>query len=114
MKLVKVKTADLIGAQLDWAVGTAAGCDGLWMWTADDGSRHCQHNIGGPFSPSSNWRDGGPIIERERIDLTWRPSEGWVAWDADMRCPKKGPTPLVAAMRAYVTSKLGDEVEAPA
>ena len=24
-----------------------------------------------------------------------------------------GPTPLIAAMRCYVTSKLGDEVEIP-
>jgi hypothetical protein len=29
--------------------------------------------------------------------------------DADAR----GPTPLIAAMRAFVTAKLGDEVELP-
>jgi hypothetical protein len=60
---------------------------------------------------STDWAQAGPIIERERIavwgdnDTYWEAECGWT-W-------AKGQTPLVAAMRAYVASKLGDEVEVP-
>jgi hypothetical protein len=63
-------------------------------------------------SPSTNWAHGGPIIERERIDVLYEHDLRWIA------VPQKGiesygPTPLIAAMRCYVASKLGDEVEIP-
>jgi len=71
------------------------------------------------FDPSSNWAQGGPIIEREWLDVTPWPNES----DEDLRwqckqhdsidCVAFGPTPLIAAMRCYVASKLGDEVEVP-
>lgn len=87
------------------------------------------------WSPSTDWAIGGPIIERERIVLV--PSdagEAPVVWSAsvgvrphyiDDSLPfdhrtigtndacATGETPLVAAMRAYVASKFGDEVELP-
>ena len=64
------------------------------------------------YDPSTNWEHGGPIIERERINL-WNEGHDWeaslygkhIVW---------GETPLIAAMRCYVASKLGDEVEIPA
>ena len=64
------------------------------------------------YDPSTNWQHGGPIIERERINL-WNEGHDWeaslygkhIVW---------GETPLVASMRCYVASKLGDEVEIPA
>jgi hypothetical protein len=68
---------------------------------------------------STNWSQGGPIIEREGIGTAQAENgSDWVAmrrytfqrddayWD--------GPTPLVAAMRCYVASKLGDSVDIPA
>lgn len=63
---------------------------------------------GVPYAPSSNWSQGGPIIERERILVApkraeWRSLCG--PWDVT------GPTPLIAAMRAYVASKRGMTVE---
>lgn len=76
-------------------------------------------------SPSTDWADGGPIIERERIGLwagespyhgTPAPS-GWFAEAAGRRSrwetKGSGPTPLIAAMRAYVASKFGAEVDLP-
>ena len=64
------------------------------------------------YDPSTNWQHGGPIIERERINL-W--NEGY-EWEASLygRHIVWGETALIAAMRCYVASKLGDEVEIPA
>ena len=68
------------------------------------------------YSYSTDWAIGGPIIERDEINLL---SDCGI-WTADM-CPEKGgnhvevsgPTPLIAAMRVYVASVLGDEVDVP-
>lgn len=59
---------------------------------------------------STDWSQGGPIIEREGIDLM---KVGVKQWRADCGPARYGPTPLIAAMRCYVASKLGDEVEIP-
>jgi len=81
------------------------------------------------FFPSTDWAQAGPIIEREVISIFDLPSGIDVAqhptftkgdlWEAEI-CPTGedsirycGPTPLVAAMRCYVASKLGDEIETP-
>lgn len=73
---------------------------------------------------STNWAQGGPIIERENITVQTDPTdphpEKWSAYlranlftDDGSDCFKDGTTPLEAAMRCYVASKLGDEVEVP-
>lgn len=65
-------------------------------------------------TPSTDWAQGGPIIEREHIG-TYHfvlPEDGWAASVFDDPI-YVGPTPLIAAMRCYVASKLGDEVEVP-
>lgn len=65
------------------------------------------------FWPSADWQHGGPIIQHEEIDLLVH-DDG--IWDATIRPYGKktvygrGQTPLVAAMRAYVASKYGEEV----
>ena len=64
---------------------------------------------------STDWAQGGPIIEREGITL--RSCIDGAAWDAELAYEETilapGPTPLIAAMRCYVASKLGDEVDIP-
>lgn len=69
---------------------------------------------------TTDWAQGGPVIEREKIDIVWEgnicqaESENLSADDEDYRYGLGyGPTPLIASMRCYVTSKLGDEVEVP-
>jgi len=68
---------------------------------------------------STDWSFGGPIIEREKIRLncgdgTWGVAEGvWEAAHPRNIYVSFGPTPLIAAMRCYVASKLGDEVDIP-
>ena len=94
-----VNTSELSGAQLDQAV---AKCEGI-----DTAEYHEFNNE--PYMPSVDWAQAGPIIEREGIALE-KYRDYWVA--NPTRDPTvHGPTPLIAAMRCYVASKLGDEVE---
>lgn len=103
---MKIKTADLTGAALDWAV---AKCeyDDLAALTIQY-PEHAKHYP--KVSPSTDWSQGGPIIERELISV-----EFILEWYADKHGEHgaDGPTPLIAAMRCYVASKLGDEIEIP-
>lgn len=110
-----MKTAELTGAALDWAVAKCWGEVALVNgepWLVTGGLRYVQQR---PFNPSTNWAQGGPIIERERIATRENAdSPEWYAckrWDSN---GKFGKTLLIAAMRCYVASKLGDEVEIPA
>ena len=96
-----MKTSELQGAALDWAV---ANCEGLAALAYDAVQQ-------GFYRPSTDWAQAGPIIERERICLLDQGGDYWQAlwgWKEAF-----APTPLVAAMRAYVASRLGDEVEVP-
>ena len=102
-----MKTSALTGAALDWA---AAKAEGLTYW---DDDRLCFANEphGEDFEPSTDWAQGGAIIERERICLIDQGGDYWQAmcgWRESF-----GDTPLEAAMRCYVASKLGDEIDVP-
>ena len=124
--MTTVKTAELIGPALVWAVAKSEQLSGnsgkikicpplqvshllvdtsVWL-----GGVECRY--------STDWAQGGPIIERENMSLL--PFDD--KWEA--RCKsdiprtvkfmeRRGPTPLIAAMRCLVASKLGDEVEIP-
>jgi len=108
-----MKTSELINAALDWAVAEIE-------WVAHDSETNVLmvtvgDDNGWKFKPSSDWSQGGPIIEREKIGL-W--SEGY-DWEAKIQIgsgewiTEWADTPLIAAMRCYVASKLGDEIELP-
>lgn len=97
---MKVKVSELSGAALDWAV-----------------AEHEQF-LEDVFEPSSYWGDGGPIIEREGISLYLDTNNLWQANifagnPAVFGTGVEGSTPLIAAMRCYVASKMGDEVDVP-
>lgn len=111
-----MRVDELVGAQLDYWVGRAEGADFGPEW--DQGPDYVM--IGGHsgrrperYSPSTDWAQGGPIIERERISVNdggfYYPGRrsAWI----DASFTAYGPTPLVAAMRAYVASKFGNEVQ---
>ena len=110
-----MKTSELTGAALDWAVARAEGAYAPSIHTDADGT--CCVNYGGMFPEwSTNWAQGGPIIEREKISAIWMQFSDEQYWVASIDNPEReayGPTPLIAAMRCYVASKLGDEVEIP-
>lgn len=101
-----MKVSELSGAQLDWAV---ANCEGLV--SIDTKNLFEPWYLLRDYTPSINWAQGGPIIERERIRLD--PRGVWVAGHDSSNDEYLGPTPLVAAMRCYVASKLGNEVDLP-
>ena len=106
---MKIKTSELTGAALDWAVAKIEGVHGPDYESVWDM----------PYEPSKCWQQGGPIIEREGINLdNYAKNPKWSAWtpapDRESgEAQAYGPTPLIAAMRCYVVSKLGDEVEIP-
>jgi len=106
---MKIKTTDLIGPTLDWAVDQCeASVAGHKSWYQDFLNR------GVLSSPrySDDWARGGPLIERGGITIPQSPERD--CWMAHKDGPAyEGHTPLIAAMRCYVASKLGDEVEVP-
>ena len=109
-----MKTSELIGTKLDWAV---AKCEPnmLDLYYSDDNEPLFLEEAPDyhqAWEPSSNWAQGGPIIERERLDVYGFDGENWCAND-NLRATQYGPTPLIAAMRCYVASKLGEIVELP-
>ena len=116
-----MRTSELKGAALDWAVAKCEGKNGILH---DDGITRCiviaapSGVYKGTYRPTINWAQGGPIIEREEISVERRKpcmkDEQWGAkgWKA-MQNFHTGPTPLIAAMRCYVASNLGDEVDIP-
>ena len=139
-----MKTSELIGPALDWAV---AKCDSVTVKITRTSS--CTEEAVGRvtysidfdqtwnskgqerwlrYSPSCNWAIGGPIIQKAGIELLCNLTESEAAgfsapakadWQAFHRSDRRtearqfANTPLIAAMRCYVASKLGDEVEIP-
>lgn len=121
----KIKTSELAGAALDWAVAVAEGERPIYTrhWVIpshpEEPHRVCVLKFQGyrqPYEPSQNWGLGGPIIEREKISIrqwtnvpvvhAYMPFDG-AEWSED------GASPLIAAMRCYCSSKLGDVVDIP-
>ena len=115
---MEIKVSEATPLQLDWMVAKCAGFSGM----------DATHPLLEHFHPSTDWAQGGPIIEREKI-ATWTPmavfkqDDGpWVAGipakdeygdDIEIEQEFYGPTPLIAAMRCHVTNKLGEEVDVP-
>lgn len=118
---MKTKTQDLVDAALDWAVASIEKLPAdLLIWS--DGQPVIKRTVLGCTDLlrcefSTNWAQGGPIIEREKITITgegfpwWECQKGWYAHIGDLYT--WGDTPLEAAMRCYVASKLGREVDVP-
>lgn len=101
---MKQSTYDLVGHALDWAVVKAL------TWS----QAFIKLNYQNGFHPSTNWAQGGEIIEREGMQL-WKGGQWCASLDQSFNPPEfsTGDTPLIAAMRCYVASKLGDTVDIP-
>ena len=117
---MKIKTAQLIDAALDWAVALARDESvrvelgrvrfALSQFTND-------YDL---YSPSTDWAQGGPIIDNIKgLQFKhWLGSKPGTCCEAHIHnyegdWVQFGPTTLIAAMRCYVDSELGDEVDVP-
>lgn len=125
---MKIKTSELSGAALDWAVSVAGEYEANghrprlgWSTRTDVPRywcvRHQVKDVGWfadyEFCPSRDWSQGGPIIGRGGISWHCGNKTSWHAYAYGSPTNYNGPTPLIAAMRCYVASRLGDEVEVP-
>ena len=116
---MKIQTSDLIDSALDWAVAKCAGYESRCPWMLEKHGyvswQSYERAWGNPLpSYSTDWSQGGQIIGREKIATQFWISES--SWEGSINggfFASPGPTPLVAAMRCYVASKLGNEVDVP-
>ena len=128
---MKIKTIELTAAALDWAV---AKCEGYTDLHKIDGRMAHEPQLG-MYPPrraygvmdlfelgfSTDWSLAGPIIEREKISLEFLAGAGdggldvWIATRIEGSCvsEEQGTTPLIAAMKCYVASKLGETIDVP-
>lgn len=128
---MKIKTTDLTGKALDWAVGVAVGAN---VVTQQDGPVY-DADTGYAFEPTANWGQLGPIIEKYNIELIhygcygdedeyshgdyegnrWESQLSFDGCYIDQYIGEAigGKTPQIAACRAIVESKLGVEVDVP-
>lgn len=130
---MKIKTADLIGAPLNWAVAKCEIPNDIRdnrprFWIHPNNPKLvCRETYNHETNPKGyelclytvDWSQGGPIIDREiangmhlhggKICVAVYYNETLGGFENE----SYGPTPLIAAMRCYVASRLGDEVEIP-
>lgn len=133
----KIKTSALTGPALDWAVEEARGYGKRYLefWNIGGDKRFIYCLVGN--SPSTQWSQGGPIKERERIATRYSKGKWYAMRSEDLgdgeraqwckytfrgvpksastsrQCRFSAEAELVAVMRCYVASKLGDEVDVP-
>jgi hypothetical protein len=117
-----MNVSELEGVALDWAVAKCEPDSTLEIYFDNETGEplcHDDWSDNQEFRPSTNWAQGGPIIEREGINLdNYAKNPKWSAWtpapDRESgEAQAYGPTPLIAAMRCYVASKLGEEIDVP-
>lgn len=133
-----IKTSELEGLSLDYAVAVAEGHQDIRLHQDMSGKfqvlcrRRDVDANGSPlylldfdtvWSPSTLWSQGGEIIQKQHISLlNDEPPDRGVMWIADIggwmcddfqlgETQETGPTHLIAAMRCYVASKFGDQIE---
>lgn len=123
MTVIKeVKVGEVSGAALDYLVLTCGELDADSNITA---KQFISMQNQGYFLYSTDWEQGGPIIERENL-CVGRKHQADTNYcevnDPAVDCWARttaggylsyGPTPLIAVMRCYVASKLGEVVKVP-
>ncbi|MDE9517862.1 DUF2591 domain-containing protein [Xenorhabdus bovienii] len=124
---MKLPTKILIGPVLDWAVAKSINED-IQEFELNDISP-IYTTDGYPYQPSSNWSQGGPLLEDHAVMLFCGEDCQWYAFN---NCNEYNPfyvnnfvnctlsdasaygdTPLIAVCRAIVISHFGDNVDIP-
>ncbi|WP_176515966.1 phage protein NinX family protein [Pseudomonas ceruminis] len=122
--LIEVRVSNLIGAPLDWAVAKVESVETSWRYgrelvqVHDRGGIKLIESIRSIYSPSADWSQGGPLVDKHHGGLHY---EAHLA-DANFRYSSGpgrsgfwcyGPTALIAFCRGLVKAKLGDTVQVP-
>lgn len=124
-EFIKVKTAELHGAALDWAVAKATQAEELKV--TGSGRVSCIYELAhregcwtNDYCPSTEWSEGGLLIQAQRISLSGPGCMGG-QWSAHIDTGSFGgsrywfgETALMAACRALVGTMTGDSVSVPA
>lgn len=98
-----IKTRELEGLALDWAVAKCKNIENTLAVVTK-----------GFFNPSTCQIAGGSIIDDEEIATTkYNDYPNWEAHHPASSINARGITRLIAAMRSYVISKFGEEIEIP-
>ena len=114
--MIEVKVSEATPIQLDWLV---AKCERIELFPWPNGTLNIYRPVTDDYAvwePHCRWEQSGPIIEREKINLITTAGYPWratVYMGGGVWIDQHGPTPLIAAMRCYVASKMGDVVEVP-
>lgn len=122
--LIEVRVSNLIGAPLDWAVAKVESVETSWRYgrelvqVHDRGGIKLIESIRSIYSPSADWSQGGPLVDKHHGGLHY---EAHLA-DANFRYSSGpgrsgfwcyGPTALIAFCRGLVKAKLGGTVQVP-
>ncbi|MFK3770845.1 DUF2591 domain-containing protein [Pseudomonas putida] len=116
--LIEVKTADLTGEALGWAVGKADGLDVFlappeygnpWRVFARYSYTVTEHTK--RYNPWEDWALAGLLLDKHRISLIYAFEE----YEALIGMTGSGyhPSSTIAVCRAIVAAKLGDTVQVP-
>lgn len=125
MEMIEVKTAELSGPALDWAVAQCEGVETCWRYGRELARIHDFHGnrlieeIRPIYSPSTTWKQGGPLIEKYLVSFCVEHEDVILAVLCDdygmyISGWRQGENHLIAACRAIVAAKLGDTVRVPA
>ena len=119
--LIEVKTADLVGHALDWAVALAEGLEVFLVgpqynvpWRVFWKKRGQALEWDVLYNPHEDWLLGGKLIEKYRVGFGLYSDYFFAVTGLnDLPGDADGSTHLVAACRAIVAAKSGDTVNVP-
>jgi hypothetical protein len=108
MNTKTIQVSNLTGPALDWAVAKIEGTNHTLAPTAENPNKF--------FTFAANycgeWAMGGPIIERECMEFDYDEETQMYSCYNGIN-GERGKTHLIAAMRCFCASKLGDTADIP-
>lgn len=125
---MKIKTSELSGTALDYAVAKCRYLDEYdkdriflyhsgFKWAKHTvriaNQSTCSRDLSFEWCPSTDWSQCGMIIEQENISVYATYSDWWATSRNGPKLTHSGPTPLIAAMRCFVEATLGGEIDIP-
>jgi hypothetical protein len=112
------KTYNLSGPSLHWAVAHCRAIDDVSFKVQWRHGCLWDESTGYEYRPSYDWEQGGPIVEQALLCIDIGHDGVWLAcskqnYDDFPKFICSGSSPLVAAMRCYVSSKVGSSINIP-